>query len=51
MGKKGAVYKYDVSIPHQRMYQVVEDLKARIHAKRKDIAVVGYGHLGDGSYR
>jgi len=51
MGKRGAVYKYDLSIPHHRMYSIVDAMKQRIRSVPKfaDIDVIGYGHLGDGT--
>ncbi|BBM97114.1 (R)-2-hydroxyglutarate---pyruvate transhydrogenase [Marchantia polymorpha subsp. ruderalis] len=46
MGKGGAVYKYDLSIPLKDLYTLVEDMRSRL----KDSAtVVGYGHMGDGN--
>ncbi|CAI4217838.1 unnamed protein product [Parascedosporium putredinis] len=62
LGHVGGVYKYDVSIPLEEMYQLVEDTKARIQeagllnedladtasaAEHPVSAVVGYGHMGD----
>ncbi|XP_069474228.1 D-2-hydroxyglutarate dehydrogenase, mitochondrial isoform X1 [Ambystoma mexicanum] len=43
----GYVYKYDISLPVDQLYQLVMDIRARLgmHAKN----VVGYGHLGDGN--
>jgi len=49
LSKSGAVYKYDVSLPLPKMYELVRDTRARL----KDIAdakIYGYGHLGDGSF-
>lgn len=55
-GKAGAVYKYDVSIPLDTMYNLVEDCRARLAElglyKPNDstsavTSVVGYGHVGD----
>ncbi|XP_010531060.1 PREDICTED: D-2-hydroxyglutarate dehydrogenase, mitochondrial [Tarenaya hassleriana] len=44
--KAGAVYKYDLSLPVEQIYNLVEDMRARMG----DVAnVVGYGHLGDGN--
>jgi len=46
--KAGAVYKYDVSIPVPVLYDLVEDMRARMkHAG--EVSVLGYGHLGDGN--
>jgi FAD/FMN-containing dehydrogenase len=54
-GKKGSVYKYDVSMPVSQMNELVDDMRERFKAldmlgegkKVKD--VVGYGHIGDGN--
>lgn len=43
----GYVYKYDVSLPVERLYDLVTELRARIGPRAKH--VVGYGHLGDGN--
>mmetsp|Transcript_30753 Transcript_30753/g.70920 ORF Transcript_30753/g.70920 Transcript_30753/m.70920 type:complete len:519 (+) Transcript_30753:1-1557(+) len=44
LGKRGYVYKYDLSIPITHMYAVVEEVRARLGDKAFP---VGYGHLGD----
>lgn len=44
--KAGAVYKYDLSLPVDKMYDLVEEMRIRLGAKAN---VVGYGHLGDGN--
>ncbi|KAK9364568.1 hypothetical protein V1509DRAFT_635942 [Lipomyces kononenkoae] len=57
LGKSGGVYKYDVSIPLDELYQLVEDARVRIQEFGHEIGtdssnvvnVVGYGHLGDGN--
>ncbi|XP_074172769.1 D-2-hydroxyglutarate dehydrogenase, mitochondrial isoform X3 [Rhinolophus sinicus] len=43
----GYVYKYDVSLPVERLYDLVTELRARLSPRAKH--VVGYGHLGDGN--
>ncbi|KAM0901873.1 hypothetical protein ACQ4PT_019672 [Festuca glaucescens] len=44
--KVGAVYKYDLSIPVEKLYDIVEEMRSRLG----DMAeVLGYGHLGDGN--
>jgi FAD/FMN-containing dehydrogenase len=44
MQRSGYVYKYDLSLPLSRMYELVQDTRERIG----DLGyVVGYGHLGD----
>ncbi|KAK3985517.1 putative D-lactate dehydrogenase 2 mitochondrial precursor [Cladorrhinum sp. PSN332] len=55
LGHLGGVYKYDVSIPLKELYQLVEDIRARVDAagllgdtdEYPVRAVVGYGHMGD----
>ncbi|KAL9245896.1 hypothetical protein vseg_019495 [Gypsophila vaccaria] len=44
--KSGAVYKYDLSIPLEKMYDLVEEMRTRLGHPAK---VIGYGHLGDGN--
>ncbi|KDP37438.1 hypothetical protein JCGZ_08279 [Jatropha curcas] len=44
--RAGAVYKYDLSLPVENMYNLVEEMRVRLAQKAK---VVGYGHLGDGN--
>lgn len=41
-----AMYKYDLSIPLEPMYDLVEEMRSRVEDKA---LVVGYGHLGDGN--
>ncbi|XP_054579225.1 D-2-hydroxyglutarate dehydrogenase, mitochondrial isoform X4 [Eptesicus fuscus] len=47
LARDGYVYKYDVSLPVDRLYDLVIDLRARLGSQAKH--VVGYGHLGDGN--
>lgn len=42
----GAVYKYDLSIPLENLYNLVEEMRSRLGNAAN---VVGYGHLGDGN--
>ncbi|CAK9324218.1 unnamed protein product [Citrullus colocynthis] len=44
--KAGAVYKYDLSLPVEKMYDLVEAMRTRLGNSAK---VIGYGHLGDGN--
>ncbi|XP_074297710.1 D-2-hydroxyglutarate dehydrogenase, mitochondrial-like [Silene latifolia] len=44
--KSGAVYKYDLSIHVEKMYDLVEEMRTRLGHPAN---VVGYGHLGDGN--
>lgn len=45
----GAVYKYDVSLPVDQLYAMVEELRARLGTRWPDARVLGYGHVGDGN--
>ncbi|XP_014438302.2 D-2-hydroxyglutarate dehydrogenase, mitochondrial [Tupaia chinensis] len=47
LGRDGYVYKYDLSLPVERLYDLVTDLRTRLGPRAKH--VVGYGHLGDGN--
>ncbi|KAG3275736.1 D-2-hydroxyglutarate dehydrogenase, mitochondrial isoform X2 [Ictidomys tridecemlineatus] len=47
LSRDGYVYKYDVSLPVERLYDLVPDLRARLGSQARH--VVGYGHLGDGN--
>ncbi|XP_042494676.1 D-2-hydroxyglutarate dehydrogenase, mitochondrial [Macadamia integrifolia] len=44
--RAGAVYKYDLSLPVEDMYSLVEEMRLRLGQSAK---VLGYGHLGDGN--
>ncbi|TVU41973.1 hypothetical protein EJB05_15537, partial [Eragrostis curvula] len=44
--KVGAVYKYDLSIPVEKLYDIVEEMRSRVG---DNADVLGYGHLGDGN--
>ncbi|NXJ11187.1 D2HDH protein, partial [Odontophorus gujanensis] len=43
----GCVYKYDISLPVGKLYDLVTDMRARLGQSAKN--VVGYGHVGDGN--
>ncbi|KLT38536.1 FAD-binding domain-containing protein [Cutaneotrichosporon oleaginosum] len=48
----GAAYKYDLSIPVNEMYAVVEEMRAHLHDGLRDgriRGVAGFGHMGDGN--
>jgi FAD/FMN-containing dehydrogenase len=65
-GKAGAVYKYDVSVPVGKMYDVVEKVRTRlgeagllgsdwqgrlgVYQGGRVLAAMGYGHMGDGQW-
>ncbi|KAH7667103.1 D-2-hydroxyglutarate dehydrogenase protein [Dioscorea alata] len=44
--KAGAVYKYDLSLPVEKLYDIVVEMQLRLGSSAK---VCGYGHLGDGN--
>ncbi|KAN0043328.1 hypothetical protein ACTA71_010976 [Dictyostelium dimigraforme] len=46
LGKEGAVYKYDLSLPIEQFYSIVELMRAKFDDKAN---VVGFGHVGDGN--
>lgn len=39
------MYKYDLSLPVERLYDLVTDVRVRLGPSAKN--VVGYGHLGE----
>nr|XP_061824086.1 D-2-hydroxyglutarate dehydrogenase, mitochondrial-like isoform X1 [Nerophis lumbriciformis]XP_061824087.1 D-2-hydroxyglutarate dehydrogenase, mitochondrial-like isoform X1 [Nerophis lumbriciformis]XP_061824089.1 D-2-hydroxyglutarate dehydrogenase, mitochondrial-like isoform X1 [Nerophis lumbriciformis]XP_061824090.1 D-2-hydroxyglutarate dehydrogenase, mitochondrial-like isoform X1 [Nerophis lumbriciformis] len=43
----GFTYKYDVSLPVEKIYQLVTDMRVHLGGRAK--SVVGYGHVGDGN--
>ncbi|XP_071999287.1 D-2-hydroxyglutarate dehydrogenase, mitochondrial isoform X1 [Engystomops pustulosus] len=43
----GYVYKYDLSMPVEKLYALVEETRVRLGSSAQ--CVVGYGHLGDGN--
>lgn len=44
----GAVYKYDLSVPTPKMYELVELVRHRV-CHLPGVQAVGYGHVGDGN--
>ncbi|XP_074515919.1 D-2-hydroxyglutarate dehydrogenase, mitochondrial isoform X1 [Sebastes fasciatus] len=44
---EGFTYKYDISLPVERIYQLVTDMREHLGGRAK--SVVGYGHVGDGN--
>lgn len=47
LGRDGYVYKYDVSVPTRKFYQLVDDMRLRLGDEA--VRCCGYGHLGDGN--
>ncbi|XP_012281186.1 D-2-hydroxyglutarate dehydrogenase, mitochondrial isoform X2 [Orussus abietinus] len=45
----GYVFKYDLSLPVQEFYKIVETLRDRLRHYPSVIRISGYGHLGDGN--
>lgn len=46
-GKEGYVYKYDISLPVELMWETTLQVKERL--RETGAIVMGYGHLGDGN--
>lgn len=46
--RQGYTYKYDVSLPVHKMYELVEVMRDRF-SNYNEVLVTGYGHLGDGN--
>jgi D-2-hydroxyglutarate dehydrogenase len=44
LGRQGHVYKYDISLPLEVMYEAVLELRKRLNGRA---LAIGYGHLGD----
>ena len=40
----GFTYKYDISLPVEKIYQLVTDMREHLGDRAKN--VVGYGHVG-----
>lgn len=47
INKTGKVYKYDISIPVAKMYDIVTDIRGRLAKVHPGARVSGYGHMGD----
>jgi D-lactate dehydrogenase (cytochrome) len=55
--KEGGIYKYDLSVPVEHLYQVVLDMRQRLRKQGlydpeldgKVKHIVGFGHVGDGN--
>jgi FAD/FMN-containing dehydrogenase len=48
-GFAGHVYKYDLSMPLEGMYALVEEVRKRVSAFGDDVVVAAFGHVGDGN--
>ncbi|KAI2667794.1 D-2-hydroxyglutarate dehydrogenase, mitochondrial [Labeo rohita] len=44
---EGYTYKYDISLPVEKIYDLVQDMRGHLGGMAKN--VVGYGHVGDGN--
>ncbi|KAG1934959.1 D-2-hydroxyglutarate dehydrogenase, mitochondrial isoform X2 [Pimephales promelas] len=44
---EGYTYKYDISLPVEKIYDLVQDMRGHLGDMTKN--VVGYGHVGDGN--
>ena len=45
----GGVYKYDVSVSLECLYDLVEETRRHVKGVDGVVDVVGYGHIGDGN--
>ena len=45
----GGVYKYDLSVSLENLYDLVEETRKRVQGVDGIVDVVGYGHIGDGN--
>lgn len=43
--RAGAIYKYDISLPQEKMYEIVNVFKKKF--ENTDIIPIGFGHMGD----
>eukprot|EP00760_Papus_ankaliazontas_P002882 PhM_4_TR11314/c0_g1_i2/m.99421 len=51
LAKKGTGYKYDVTLPLDVFYRLVQDVRRQVDAAgiADDVIVTGYGHMADGN--
>lgn len=47
VARAGTTYKYDLSMPMERMYDLVEAVRERVQPLGPSVVVAGYGHVGD----
>lgn len=45
----GGVYKYDLSVSLEHLYELVEATRKRVNGVEGIVDVVGFGHIGDGN--
>lgn len=45
--REGIVFSYDISLPLEKFYEIVEDTRRRVSELNPQYKVVGYGHIGD----
>src|SRR5579859_5445967 len=45
----GGVYKYDLSVNLEQLYELVEETRKRLKGVEGVLDVVGFGHIGDGN--
>jgi FAD/FMN-containing dehydrogenase len=49
IAKVGPNLKYDLSLPHNHYYEIVKETRREFGHLKEVVAVVGYGHVGDGN--
>ena len=46
LSRDGVVFKYDISLPVQELYTIVEEMSERVDGLAN--VCLGFGHMGDG---
>ncbi|OCF35384.1 D-lactate dehydrogenase [Kwoniella heveanensis BCC8398] len=49
LSKSGKAYKYDLSVPVEKMYTLVERMRDHLRGNERIKGVAGFGHMGDGN--
>ncbi|WVR05081.1 hypothetical protein IAU60_002093 [Kwoniella sp. DSM 27419] len=49
LSKSGKAYKYDLSVPVDKMYELVERMRQQLKGNERIKGVAGFGHMGDGN--
>ncbi|WVF72314.1 hypothetical protein IAT40_007127 [Kwoniella sp. CBS 6097] len=49
LSKSGKAYKYDLSVPVEKMYTLVDRMRDRLEGNQLIKGVAGFGHMGDGN--
>ncbi|KAL1116714.1 hypothetical protein AAG570_005186 [Ranatra chinensis] len=49
LSRDGYLYKYDLSLPHEKFYEIVHVMRNRLRGVKAAKTVSGFGHVGDGN--